>query len=541
MGETMAIGMIYRAWALVRGVALRWRTVIAITEPSMGDRIAATVRAIEGVALPNIICAIGLAGMYAWRLGNPWLLVGGAPLILTVFLSIIMLPGARLGRRHYPGIVRARIAIAVYSLVAAAAWFLLLAVLQAQPIGTDGVAVIALTVGVICAGGMALALMPGAATIFMSIVGVRLALDLAPIVGQPIVFTIAIAMFVTILATLFLGQTESFAERARVALDLQLLEKRRGDEQAGAAEERHRLVQAEQSRREAERRSDDAARHAAMAAHAARFETTVLAVVGQLGTVVAELGESTARLARAGEATQQRTAAVRHRAIAVAGSMQAATAATKQMRDAIAEIGNEVSGQVGATATADAASRVARDHAAALAGYGQTVSGIVATIETIATRTNILALNALIEAARSGAAGQGFAVVAGEVKALAMQTREAAAQIAANVGDMNRCAADAAESIVAISGNVSRIASGATDIAAAIVQQERATDDIGASVDEASAGASSVGADLRDVTMQADVAVELAARLTQLAEAVAAQSAGLAVAATDFGRQLKTG
>ena len=541
MGSMMAGGMTYRAWEMVRSVALRWRAIISTDGSAMQDRITATVRSIEGIAVPNILCAIGLSAMYAWQVGKPGVLLAALPLTLTVILSLMILPGARLGRKNYSSIVHQRNAIAVYAIVIGLAWFELLMVVQSQPIGTDRVAIVCLTVAVICAGGMAVALMPGAAVIFMSILGVRLALDLAPMVGQPMIFTAAIAMFVTILATLFLGQSELFVERLRVALDLQLLEKRRGDEQAAAFEERHRLVQAEQSRREAERRSDDAARHAAMAAHAARFETTVLAVVGQLGSVVAELGESTARLARAGEATQQRTAAVRHRALAVAGSMQAATAATKQMRDAIAEIGNEVSGQVGATATADAASLVARNHAAALASHGQTVSGIVATIETIAARTNILALNALIEAARSGAAGQGFAVVAGEVKALAMQTRQAAAQIAANVGDMNRCAADAAESIVAISGNVSRIASGATDIAAAIVQQERATDDIGASVDEASAGASSVGTDLHDVTMQAAIAVELAGKLTQLAEAVAAQSAGLAVAATDFGRELKTG
>lgn len=507
----------------------------------MADRIAATVRAIEGVAIPNVICALGLSLMYAWHLRAPMLLVAAAPLTFVVAFALVALPGARLGRRQYQSLAAARNAMAIYAVAAGIGWCLLLTALQQQQLGADGVAVLCLTVGVICAGGMALALMPGAATLFMTIVALRLAFDLAPLVGQPMVYTGAIAMFVTILSTLFLGQAESFAQRLKVALDLQQLEKRRGEEQAAAAEERHRLIQSEQNRREAERRSDDAARHAAMAAHAARFETTVLAVVGQLGSVVAELGESTARLAGAGDATQQRAAAVRDRAENVAGSMLAATAATKQMRTAIAEIGHEVSQQVSATATAEAASQVARDHAAVLSDHSRTVSGIVATIENIAARTNILALNALIEAARSGAAGHGFAVVAGEVKALALQTRQAAAEIADNIADMDRCAAEAAASILAVAGNVSRIAGGATDIAAAIVQQERATDDIGASVDNASSGAATVGADLRDMMAQADIAVDLAARLTRLADAVAAQSADLAVAAGDFGRELKTG
>ncbi len=529
------------AWRGVRDVVARWRCVIDVTGPSFADRIAVTMRAIEAIAVPNILCGFGLAGMYAWRLGNPALLLAAVPLAITLTGGLLLLPGARLGRRDYATLLEARNAFALYAAVMGTAWFFLIWAIQTAPVGADRVAMACLTVAVICAGGMIFALMPGAAVFFMTIVALRLAIDLASLIGEPWVYTAAIAMFVTILSTLFLGQAELFAERTKAAIDLQLLEKRRGEEAAAAAEERHVLVETEQRRRETERGDTEASRRDAMAKHAAQFETTVLAVVEQLGVVVAELGDSTARLSRAGEATQQRTNAVQRRADAVAGSMQAATRATKQMRAAIAEIGREVSGQVAATVIAESAASLARDHAAALAGHSRTVSGIVATIERIAARTNILALNALIEAARSGTAGQGFAVVAGEVKALAMQTQQAAAEIGANIADMDRCAADAAESILAIGGNVSQIASGATDIAAAIVQQERATDDIGSSVDEAASGADAVGADLRDVTMQAEVAVELAGLLTRLAEAVAAQSSGLAVAATDFSQQLKRG
>ena len=74
----------------------------------------------------------------------------------------------------------------------------------------------------------------------------------------------------------------------------------------------------------------------------------------------------------------------------------------------------------------------------ALSEQTQQIGDIITTVTDIADQSNILAINAAIEAAKAGDQGKGFAVVAGEVRNLAEQSKQATAKVRSILGDIQK-------------------------------------------------------------------------------------------------------
>ncbi|MCP9757805.1 methyl-accepting chemotaxis protein [Aquitalea sp. S1-19] len=168
---------------------------------------------------------------------------------------------------------------------------------------------------------------------------------------------------------------------------------------------------------------------------------------------------------------------------------------------------------------------------------GSEIGSIVQVIKDVADQTNLLALNAAIEAARAGEQGRGFAVVADEVRKLAERSARAAADISERIGEIGHGTAQSVERMQVVSNKVESGVKLAQDAGSAMqaihkrtMDLERETAEIARAIEEHVSANSHINAHVENIGViaeqnqrVADNAASAAQQMTALSEAMQAQ------------------
>lgn len=281
---------------------------------------------------------------------------------------------------------------------------------------------------------------------------------------------------------------------------------------------------------EHQRIASEAERRDTLHALAKRFEESVGQVVTSVGHAAVELRTTAESMAGTAEEATQQTNVVAHVSEEVSRNSQAVAAAIEEMNASINEIAQQVNES--AKVTGEAVNQASATHAGVreLAEAAQKIGDVVKLISEIAEQTNLLALNATIEAARAGEAGRGFAVVASEVKALATQTSKATGEISTQVNAIQSATRASVDAIDEITRTISKVNEIASTIASAVEEQGAATREIAHNVSQAAEGTSEVSSNIvgvrdaaRKTGTSADHVVAAAAALSESGEVLRKQ------------------
>ncbi|MFB9886283.1 methyl-accepting chemotaxis protein [Balneatrix alpica] len=166
---------------------------------------------------------------------------------------------------------------------------------------------------------------------------------------------------------------------------------------------------------------------------------TVGSVTRSASSTISDVDQQQARMIQMASAIEEMRATVQNIADS-AGSASATSADVRKQTDRGLSVVDESLGSINGLSGEITHASTAIDQ---LAKYVSDISNLLAVIRDVAEQTNLLALNAAIEAARAGEQGRGFAVVADEVRGLATRSNNLTDEIQGIIGQLQKGAKDA--------------------------------------------------------------------------------------------------
>jgi methyl-accepting chemotaxis protein len=264
------------------------------------------------------------------------------------------------------------------------------------------------------------------------------------------------------------------------------------------------------------------------------FESAIGEIVNTVSSASTELEASAGTLTKTAEMTERLSTAVASASGEASTKVQSVASATEELTSSINEIGRRVIESAAIAEEAVQQAELTDADISELSRTAERIGDVLKLITSIAEQTNLLALNATIEAARAGEAGRGFAVVASEVKALAAQTARATDDIGQHILGIQTATGASVAAIKKIGGTIRRISEIGATIAAAVEQQNAATDEISRNAQEVAGATAKVATSIGEVSHGASETGSASSQVLASAHSLSTESNRLKLEVSKF-------
>lgn len=284
------------------------------------------------------------------------------------------------------------------------------------------------------------------------------------------------------------------------------------------------IVQRDSSEEENKKLAKEREERTTMANKTGAFDVRSTEMIETLAKAAQRISSTAAQLTTASSETIDASQTVNIVATEANDNVQLVAAATEELSASSQVIAQQISSVAEKASRASSAAATTSEEVSELNNLADSIGDVIGAIKAIAEQTNLLALNATIEAARAGEAGKGFAVVADEVKKLASETASKTIEIDERIAKIQNAIKGTVDAVQRIIGDVREIDQATGEVARVIEEQNAATSEIGRNLSTASDRTQQVSGNIADVMNNAKQTTAAALDLN----AAAAELSGIA-------------